>query len=388
MKPRRFVGRRFVLNDPELEKEGYVQKIQVHSMIPDPADREVYVTVYEGAIDVLYTAPGKDIILGSINYLDLLDKYTAVIPDYIITYNMIKMDNMLQPDMYDAVITVNRTYSNQAMVFSLFNFMQNTIKQKNKEPKFIPLCPNNLTDSAYTKIETVPNPGFTEEHALVIPWLYTDIRVRSQIISCYYSDHFPFGNVEPKFVTYLYGKEGKQSNIYYKYGWSKKDINELNEHPYIYKCLTQLIMEYLNVFVYDQTLGWYLLTHGTLDQNCSSDEFIQICQDKNNPKFHDMVCYIDRYLKLVNSYEGMPIEYPFRKINPYSVHCIKYTNEIEYQRLLEQFRPLGRYILKLYFMRSKDIVLFTYTLLPNEISSPKDIVMSKDEIKKFLSIKK
>ena len=156
MKPRRFVGRRFVLNDPKLEKEGYVQKIQVHSMIPDPADREVYVAIYEGAIDVLYTAPGKDIILGSINYLDLLDKYTAVIPDYIITYNMIKMDNMLQPDMYDAVITVNRTYSNQAMVFSLFNFMQNTIKQKNKEPKFIPLCPNNLTDSAYAKIEKCP----------------------------------------------------------------------------------------------------------------------------------------------------------------------------------------------------------------------------------------
>ena len=388
MKPRRFVGRKFKLNNPELEKNGYIPRLQVQSMMPDPADREVYLTVNEGAIDVLYSEPGKDTVIGSINYLDLLDKYDAIIPDYIITYNMIKMENMLQPDMYDAIITVNRTYSNQVMVFSLFNFMQNTIKNKNKGPKFIPLCPNNLTDSAYAKIETITNPGYTEEHALVIPWLYTDIRVRSQIISCYYSDHFPYGVMTPDFVMYLFGKDCNRSNIYQKYGWFKKDIDDLNDTPYIYKCLTQLIMEYLNVYIYDHTLGWYLSAHGILDKNCTSNDFIKSCEDTTSPKFHDMVNYVDRYMKLTNSYEGMPIEYPFRKINPHSVQCIKYTNELEYQRLLEQFYPVGRYVLKLYFMHSQDIVLFTYTLLPNSISSPKDMVMSKEELAKFLSVKK
>lgn len=382
MKPRRFVGRKFKLNNPELEKEGYPAILQVHSMIPDPADRMIYLTAQESSIDVLYTAPGKDVIIGSINYVDLLDKYTAIIPDYVITYHRIKMENMLNPEgMYDMIITVNRTYSNQALVFSLFNYMLETSKSN---AKFISNYDHSLRQTTYSKIETVTNPAFSEEHALIIPWLYNDNREVTDVISCYYTDHFPLGKKSPNFEYYLLGNQNKPDR-YKKYGWTDSDINRLNHDSHIYKTLSILILQYLNVYTLGEFFKWSCV--GDAYKNISSEEFMEKFKDKDTVHFHALVDYLDRYIKLHNVYEGMPAIYPFNRINPNSIHFIKYTNEIDYHRLLEQFYKVGRYIIKMYFIRSQDILMITYTLLPNSFSSD-DQPLTKDEIHKFLSDKK
>lgn len=392
MKPRRLTGRRFVLNKDRVpEDTGLAPELQVKLMKPDPINKDIIENTPLEDYQVTTVEPGTDIVKGDISYLKLLENYSAVVPDYVLTYHIIKVEPILIGEpIYDTLITVNKPYSNSAMIFSLFNFMMTTGKYKTA-PFFRTHCPNNLQESTYARIERIKNPSYSEEHALLVPGLYNSNIQQTEVVSCYYSDHFPLGIKNPKFVSYAFGLDrNKYKNAYDDYGWKTQDIELLNEQPYIYRKLSKLILQFLNVFVFDETIGYHLenVIQG-ITRNMSSDEFIKFITNTDREKRNAVICFIDRFLKLSNVYDGMPEGYPFNRINSNSIKIMKYNNEISYNDLVEKYQNQGRYILKLYFMKSKDVLLLTYKLLSDEQSMEvyKNDVMSSDELNVFMSTK-
>ena len=360
-------------------------------MDPDPILTNNNITPEECVFT--FVEPGSMEPKGTIEYNKLFEMYDAIVPDFVITYNMVKVEALIGSDeIYDTIITVNKPYSGNVMVFTLFEFMMQT-DVMHHYPFFKTHCPNNLLESTYAKIEKIQNPQFTQEHAAIVPWLHIGGRVvKTEVVSCYYADHFPFGIKEPRFVMNVFGtNRNNYRNIYDRYGWSTDKIELLDDKPYIYSKLSELIMEYLKVYIFDRTIGPGLeLRHiqgGS--QNMSSDEFLDLFNSSSEAKGFT-INYIDRFLKLSNVYEEMPLGFPFNKIDSSSIQIKRYTNEISYSEFLEDYYKEKRYILKMYFMKSRDVLLITYKLLPEDKSkkSYSTSPLTEEEKQIFLSHKK
>lgn len=323
----------------------------------------------------------------TMNYEYLIENYSKIRPDYVITKHLIKMKSRRGRDMYDLVVTVNKyvTDKDQSPVIVTFDLFKWLLGLTHTPKAKLPYKPDS--DKSYISEITSLPPSLIDSDS--VPNLSMVNVVKKDISFCYLtpSESEPYICLEgtwdsttpSNWVKYVYGPKfelSEYTDAYDEYGIPLQVIRILesfDEYEEAFRqCLKTLVCRAMNLVDMVSVYRFY-----------TCEEIIDIFRkhsDTANTKkiVHDISKY--------NLYDCMP-EIPFRDVDLNSIEIDdtkSYTNE-EFQEYAQLMAKKNVFVARLYFENEHKIIYMLYQLKPQETEVP---AMNDDELKTFLRRKK